>query len=301
MGVLIRLFQNTAKCIKVIGSGAKFGIGLTGKIVSLKYPKTGEYVNEVGSAFINSAVSVIDNTAVFTDGAIQLTYGAAKKDAKHLSNGKENVKTSVVNTGKGLSRGLIFTGTSTAQTIIGALTRDKSRFVEGIKGVGKATVVITTGASLFDSIDVFENVLEQELVTINANLDGKSHEVTGVLFEKREIELDKNNIISGVYPVFETQFETSLTEASYQMSDSAHIRNANMQLLDEIESNPRLAKSLGFDADDIKDLNSSITPAGYDWHHNEVPGVMQLVNEFEHGQTAHTGGRFVWGGGSEFR
>ena len=40
---------------------------------------------------------------------------------------------------------------------------------------------------------------------------------------------------------------------------------------------------------------------GYTWHHNEQPGVLQLVDEETHAETGHTGGREILGGGSEYR
>lgn len=41
--------------------------------------------------------------------------------------------------------------------------------------------------------------------------------------------------------------------------------------------------------------------SGLTWHHNEVLGEMQLVNAEEHGICRHTGGRSIWGGGSDCR
>ncbi|WP_240689499.1 HNH endonuclease [Ammoniphilus sp. YIM 78166] len=43
------------------------------------------------------------------------------------------------------------------------------------------------------------------------------------------------------------------------------------------------------------------TPDGYVWHHSEVPGKMELVDEETHAQSAHTDGRSLWGGGSSYR
>ncbi|MEU9744056.1 HNH endonuclease [Micromonospora chersina] len=32
------------------------------------------------------------------------------------------------------------------------------------------------------------------------------------------------------------------------------------------------------------------TPEGYTWHHHQDPGLMQLVEEWTHAKTGHTGG-----------
>ena len=41
--------------------------------------------------------------------------------------------------------------------------------------------------------------------------------------------------------------------------------------------------------------------SGLTWHHTEHPGVMQLVNSNVHSMCRHTGGRSIWGGGSDCR
>jgi hypothetical protein len=47
-------------------------------------------------------------------------------------------------------------------------------------------------------------------------------------------------------------------------------------------------------------FGKGIKPKGYNWHHQDE-GKMQLVDEFIHGKTGHTGGRHIWGGGKEYR
>ncbi len=37
------------------------------------------------------------------------------------------------------------------------------------------------------------------------------------------------------------------------------------------------------------------TPEGHVWHHHQITGRMQLVNEKIHAQTGHTGGFSIWG------
>ena len=41
--------------------------------------------------------------------------------------------------------------------------------------------------------------------------------------------------------------------------------------------------------------------SGLTWHHTEVPGKMQLVDAKLHDKCRHTGGRNIWGGGSDCR
>ena len=60
-----------------------------------------------------------------------------------------------------------------------------------------------------------------------------------------------------------------------------------------------------FSEEQIEQINEGITkggaPDGYTWHHDAETGKMQLVDSDLHGDSRHTGGRAIWGGGSEFR
>ncbi|WP_164525538.1 HNH endonuclease [Siminovitchia acidinfaciens] len=62
-----------------------------------------------------------------------------------------------------------------------------------------------------------------------------------------------------------------------------------------------MADDLRFSSQDVENFQSAVTPEGYDWHHHEEPGKMQLVDEETHSGTGHTGGRTIWGGGTENR
>ena len=56
-----------------------------------------------------------------------------------------------------------------------------------------------------------------------------------------------------------------------------------------------------FTPEELADIEDGYTPEGYTWHHNEEIGKMQLVDTDIHSQTRHTGGRNIWGGGTENR
>ncbi|MED4462700.1 HNH endonuclease [Metabacillus fastidiosus] len=76
---------------------------------------------------------------------------------------------------------------------------------------------------------------------------------------------------------------------------------ANETLYESIQENPDLARELGLSSFDIQGLMNGETPKGYTWHHHEQPGVIQLVDSETHENTGHTGGREIWGGGSDHR
>ena len=135
----------------------------------------------------------------------------------------------------------------------------------------------------------------------NSHLEGSSHSVTNVQFEKNPYEVEEGVVYTGVFPIFDSSFDVKLPEETYLMTDTVHIGIANMELYEAIQGNPELANELGFDSAAIENLKSTVTPVGYDWHHHEEPGKMQLVDEESHGKTGHTGGRAIWGGGTDLR
>lgn len=56
-----------------------------------------------------------------------------------------------------------------------------------------------------------------------------------------------------------------------------------------------------YEAHDEEIKNGEPRISGLTWHHTEHPGQMQLIDSDVHSKCRHTGGRSVWGGGSECR
>lgn len=133
----------------------------------------------------------------------------------------------------------------------------------------------------------------------NESLVGKVHEISGVSFEQTSIELPDGKMIEGVFPQFEHPFEAKLDESLYDARDARHFKEANEQLKEAIQESPELRDM--FTEEQLEEIEYSDTPDGYVWHHGEEPGSLQLVDKTTHEQTAHTGGRSIWGGGSENR
>ncbi|MDW0116174.1 HNH endonuclease [Sporosarcina thermotolerans] len=298
----MKVFRTVGNGVNLIAGGiVKGGVHVTSSIVSTKFPKTGAYLKEVGNSVVDSSAKVISNTAHFADGAANGIYGAVTKDPRRLEEGWDDIKSSSKNTVKGIGSGIVYTGSALGQTLKGAAFQDKELVIEGIKKVGKVATVGALGLGIIDVLVDENTVQAEELVTRNGHLDGSVHELSNVQFEKNISVQTDGTEIEGVFPVFDTHFEATLPEETYLMSDTVHIGIANMQLYEAIQDNPSLADQLGFNEQDIVNLKSSVTPEGYDWHHHEEPGRIQLVKEEIHGMTGHTGGRVIWGGGSEFR
>ncbi len=118
----------------------------------------------------------------------------------------------------------------------------------------------------------------------------------GVPYERKRF--DYNGItIEGVFPVFDSVFDTQLSEEDYKSSSGKQFNECNKALKKAIENNPELKKQ--FTKEQLEDIENGRTPRGYTWHHAEEPGKMQLVKTEDHdrrvGGAAHTGGNSIWG------
>lgn len=118
----------------------------------------------------------------------------------------------------------------------------------------------------------------------------------GVRYERKTFEYNGVKI-EGVFPVFDSAFDTTLDEKDYQSSNGRQFSECNKKLKEAIERDPELKKQ--FTEEQLADIENGDTPRGYTWHHSEEPGKMQLVKTEDHdkriGGAAHTGGNSIWG------
>jgi len=148
--------------------------------------------------------------------------------------------------------------------------------------------------------DVSENKdVHENLITRNESLEGDVHPITGVPFERRVIEVEPGHTIEGVFPKFESQFDAQLPKDMYEATDNKQFEECNKQLKEAVHNDPELRKK--FTPEQLEQIENGDTPDGYTWHHDATPGKMQLVDTETHAATGHTGGRNVWGGGTEAR
>ena len=148
--------------------------------------------------------------------------------------------------------------------------------------------------------DVSENKdVHENLITRNESLEGDVHPITGVPFERRVIEVEPGHTIEGVFPKFESQFDAQLPKEMYEATDNKQFEECNKQLKEAVQNDPELRKK--FTPEQLEQIENGDTPDGYTWHHDATPGKIQLVDTETHTATGHTGGRNVWGGGTEAR
>lgn len=153
----------------------------------------------------------------------------------------------------------------------------------------------------FENLEKVEPTEEvpRRIKTINDSLEGQKHPETGVPYEKKVVETDTGELVEGVFPQFESTLDVQLPEALEQATDKKQFDECNRQLKERCKSDPEFRSR--FTPDQLADIEDGYTPDGFTWHHNEVKGKMQLVDTDTHWETRHTGGRNIWGGGTDNR
>lgn len=171
-------------------------------------------------------------------------------------------------------------------------------------GFHEAKEIVKNATGEGTSTKAFENTGKTEtprrdLHTINENLEGKTYPGTDVKYERQKFTVNGEKV-EGVFPKFESKFDTRLPRNMWNASDDAQFKQCTKNLARQIEANPDMAsKFTPRQLEQIKNGEPRIS--GLTWHHNERPGTMQLVNADTHSTCRHTGGRSIWGGGSDCR
>lgn len=137
-----------------------------------------------------------------------------------------------------------------------------------------------------------------------ADLAGKVNPESGVEYEKRIVEI--NGIkVEVVVPKFDSKFDVQLPDELIEAGDAQQFKECNRQLYERIKNDPEFAKN--FTEEQIKQIKEGCTngsvgaPDGYTWHHDAETGKIQLVDSDQHGDSRHTGGKVLWGGGQANR
>lgn len=157
---------------------------------------------------------------------------------------------------------------------------------------------------LGNKFQVFENIKKdvdepRHIKTINEELAGKTYPGTDIPYRKHVFRLDGEKV-EGIFPVFNSKFDTVLPKDLRNASDTEQFKYCTEKLKQRIERDPEFAKQ--FTPRQLEQIKAGEPRiSGLTWHHNEVPGKMQLVNAADHEKCRHTGGRSIWGGGSDCR
>lgn len=137
------------------------------------------------------------------------------------------------------------------------------------------------------------------VITRNESLEGDVHPITGVPFERQVVEVPNGEVIEGVFPEFESNFNVTIPNELYEESDRQQFKYCNEELKDAVNSDSKFRSE--FSDMQLEQIQDGLVPDGYVWHHDASPGKLQLVDFETHATTGHTGGRSIWGGGNEKR
>lgn len=150
-----------------------------------------------------------------------------------------------------------------------------------------------------ETLEKYDFDSPKTICTRNEALEGQNHPETGVRYERKIVVMDNGEKVEGVFPQFESKLDVQLPEDLEQASDNKQFSECNKQLKEKCDNDPEFRKQ--FTEDQLDDIDNGQTPEGYTWHHSEDKGKMQLVDYETHMKTGHTGGRNIWGGGTEYR
>lgn len=129
----------------------------------------------------------------------------------------------------------------------------------------------------------------------NEELAGRNHETTGVKYVEKTITVDGIEIIV-VVPEFTAVFECKISEELWKKGDREIFKNCIEQLRDYLKAHPEMKSQFNEQQLD-QIMNGEPYIKGYTWHHSEIPGKMQLVENRTHALSGHTGGNLIWCGG----
>ncbi|MFC7685775.1 HNH endonuclease [Ureibacillus sp. GCM10028918] len=291
-----------------------------------------EYIQEIGEEVKNASTNTGTILGGIAEGTWNTASGLINKDEHKREEGISELKDTTIKTAKGVGYSIKNTYTSGKNVVQGVVYNDKEQLINGAKEIGKTVAVATIAVGVLDALDIVEldgvddhvqadtidntmvdngtspasgiegttgNVEIHHLETRNDVLVGEYHPITGIEFESKVVTLPSGEAVEGVFPIFESEYTATLPQSFYLESDGTQFYTANEQLAEAINQDAELARV--FTDEQLAQILANETPEGYTWHHSEVPGEMELVDEEIHAETGHIGGREIWGGGSEFR
>ncbi|MCM3624350.1 HNH endonuclease [Brevibacillus borstelensis] len=285
---------------------------VTGKAIGGTVRVVGELTNSQTIKDIgNSAEKATAKTGMLlgkvASGTVDVGVGLFQKDDYKVKQGFSELGDAVVTTAKDVGHGIGYVYENGKNVVVGLKDGNNDQVKNGAKKLGMVAAVGVLAVGVVDIVDGVDGVAEaaeapadvEVFDTINSDLEGTEHPETGVLYESKAIQLPDGQWIEGVFPGFNEVYSYDLPESMYLESDDVQFSYLNDQLAHDIANDPGLAAN--FTSEQVTQIQNGETPEGYVWHHAEEPGHMELVDEDEHANSAHTGGREIWGGGSAYR
>lgn len=282
--------------LKTVGKYAGKTAGfVVGKPIQVIGELTGfEAVEDIGKGVRKASEFAGETVGQAAGGVVGTVSGIINDNPAQRDQGLSEMGSAVGRTAKGVYQTAKQTVQNGGEVIGGFMDGDHDRVKKGAISIAKTVAIGALAVGVVDVVDGVD-VADAEETGSDASL------VEDVPFETKTIELPNGETYTDSFPVFDVEYEVEIDEDMYLQSDYTHFTYANYELYEAIQADPELAEDLGLSQADIEALSKGDNPAGYTWHHNEEPGVLQLVDREIHASVGHTGGRELWGGGSEYR
>lgn len=315
------------KTLSMTGKIAGAVMGEPVKFVGKKVKS--EFVQNVGSGIKHVTANTGEVLGGLGQGTWDTAAGLVRKDKDQHRTGLNELGKTATHTAKGMGRSLKYTYGNGKDIVLGAVHKDKDRMVHGAKRLGETVAIGTLSIGVLDVVGVIDvdghdgtNIAHadtgldgavvahtntahvgmdgsHQILTRNDDLADHVHPVTGVPFHEEHLIMPNGLPIDGTFPDFHSDYDVQLPQNMYLGSDEVHFHYADVQLAKAVHQSPDIAAE--FDPHQLAQIDAVETPDGYTWHHSEVPGKLELVDEKIHSETGHTGGCELWGGGTENR
>lgn len=294
-----------------------------------------DFIEEIGDGVQRASQVTGDTIGRLTSGTVDTASGFLFNDKEKKEQGTKDLFIVMEQTATGLEQAVVHTAQNGKNIIQGVREGDPEKLEKGTKGIVKTVIIGGIAVGLVDLVNGSEGAVvsaanmgephieahqlqettelegpftaetesqvgeEFVIQTINDDMAGELHDETAISFSKETIDLPNGDTVTGVFPDFHEVVAISIPEDLYLESDQVQFEAANSSLANKIEMNPELQKE--FTTEQLEQIKLGETPDGYVWHHHQEPGRLELVDEEVHANTGHTGGRFIWGGGTEYR
>jgi len=274
-------------------AGKTAGIVVGGPIQVIGELTGSDVIEDIGKGVRKASEFAGTTVGQAADGAIGTVAGIINDNPTQRDQGLNEIGSAVGRTAKGVYQTAKHTVHNGGEVIGGFIDGDHDRVKKGAISIAKTVAIGALAVGVVDIVDGVDIADAEE-----TGFDIPDEEVP---FETKMIELPDGETVTDSFPVFDCEYEVEIEEDMYLRSDYTHFTYANYELYEDIQEDPELAEELGLNEADIEALSNGDNPEGYTWHHNEEPGVLQLVDRETHASVGHTGGRELWGGGSEYR
>ncbi|MEH7886382.1 HNH endonuclease [Bacillus sp. JJ1609] len=274
-------------------AGKTAGIVVGGPIQVIGELTGSDVIEDIGKGVRKASEFAGTTVGQAADGAVGTVAGIINDNPAQRDQGLNEIGSAVGRTAKGVYQTAKHTVHNGGEVIGGFIDGDHARVKKGAISIAKTVAIGALAVGVVDIVDGVDIADAEE-----TGFDIPDEEVP---FETKTIELPDGETVTDSFPVFDCEYEVEIEEDMYLRSDYIHFTYANYELYEDIQGDPELAEELGLNEADIEALSNGDNPEGYTWHHNEEPGVLQLVDRETHASVGHTGGRELWAGGSEYR